>query len=80
MHQCTTAVPAAQPALPVILVSDIMLVDHYARRRASHYHVADKAVVAAGRDAVIFHHDRLAGYRAAETAAYGLAVLQGRAV
>ncbi len=80
VHQSITAAPAAQPALPVVLVSDIMLTDHYARRRAAHYQVAAAPVVAAGRGAAIFHHDRVAGYRAAETAAYGLAVLQGRAV
>lgn len=80
VHQSTTAVPAVQAALPQLLVSDVMLTDHYARRMAARHNVSVSPVLAAGRDAVIFHHDRLAGYRAAETAAFGLAVLQGRAV
>ncbi|RRN78520.1 hypothetical protein EIM50_13605 [Pseudoxanthomonas sp. SGD-10] len=79
MHQCTTAAPAAQAAAPVILISDVMFVDHYARRVAARHQVPAKPVIAAGRSAFLFYLKREAGYRAADLAAFGLAVLQGRA-
>ena len=76
MQQCTTVAAAPQPP---ILVSDAMIAADRARKIAEREGVAVGPVREAALAAVAAGGSHLDGIRAANTAAYGIAVLTGRA-
>lgn len=76
MYQCNTVAALPQPR---VLVSDAMIADDRARKIAERNGVPAAPVREAARSAIAFGGTHLDGIRAANTAAYGIAVLTGRA-